>query len=862
MKKLLLLILLFVQFFTNAQTMQSLVDTKDLSVTNRIFFDGAWRYRWLINSDIKGGIVTWVSGFTFAVTSAQYTIKGKEYSSAGGQITLNAADSIYPRFDVIALNNLGQIVKLTGTPAALPSVPVTDRSTQIFRTLILVPAAATSPGGVSNITIYNENTEWSHVDADFTGGINYTSTTQPYTGAVSINVTGTTGTTASGGFKFFNGQSFGYKSFTTLRFYIRLKAALTSGANLQVGLGNGNETLTPITAAHGFNPALINVWQNVTMPIEDFNKLSTNFSVFYFIITGNASGFYVDNIQLQNGVTTGNGGNLYDTLKVNSPLKVFYNGTTGEQRLGSDTVNLTKDGILKKEDYATFLAGGSGGGQTPILQPVNYNYYRIDSLGGVTVRTKTGTPATNTYATWNPGDKYLMTLTAGNLTAAKDVGGNSIVRSTVSVSSGKYYWEVLVSTATTITAVGVCKSTANIYDIPGLNTASYGYWNNGVVYGNGTDLGGTPATYTNGDRIGIAIDVDAGTVKFFKNNVLQLTATGLTAGNYFAVFGGQDNAPLSVATANFGASSLTYTPPATYNPGLYTSSGVGVVRTDQFKADSNGIKMPNLSTAPGTKTLRIDADGNVTKTDTTVVNNIYTSDGTLAGTRTINNAGFNTIWSGSGKFGIGSTPFYKLHVQENAAGIFSAFITNNSSTGAGLGINTFATGGTIPVLQVLAGATGSTSLFEIRPAGAVLFNNNAGTSGQVLTSAGPSAPPTWTTSSSSGTYTPTLTNVANITASTAYSCQYTRVGNMVTVSGKVDIDPMLTATLTDLRISLPIASALVNDNELAGTGVAGAIAGYSASVLGDATNDAAILRFMGSDINNNSWYFTFLYRVL
>src|SRR5439155_66361 len=41
----------------------------------------------------------------------------------------------------------------------------------------------------------------------------------------------------------------------------------------------------------------------------------------------------------------------------------------------------------------------------------------------------------------------------------------------------------------------------------------------------------------------------------------------------------------------------------------------------------------------------------------------------------------------------------------------------------------------------------------------------------------------------SGTYTPTLTNSVNVAASTAYTCQYLRVGSVVTVSGQMDIDP-------------------------------------------------------------------------
>lgn len=113
-----------------------------------------------------------------------------------------------------------------------------------------------------------------------------------------------------------------------------------------------------------------------------------------------------------------------------------------------------------------------------------------------------------------------------------------------------------------------------------------------------------------------------------------------------------------------------------------------------------------------------------------------------------------------------------------------------------------------------------------------------------------------------GTYTPTLTNVANLDASTAYQCQYMRVGNTVTVSGRVDIDPTLAATSTQLGISLPVASALSATNQLAGTAAASSVAGQVAAILGDATNDRATLQYVSSDVTNQPMYFTFTYQVL
>lgn len=113
-----------------------------------------------------------------------------------------------------------------------------------------------------------------------------------------------------------------------------------------------------------------------------------------------------------------------------------------------------------------------------------------------------------------------------------------------------------------------------------------------------------------------------------------------------------------------------------------------------------------------------------------------------------------------------------------------------------------------------------------------------------------------------GTYTPTLTNVANLAASTAYSCQYLRVGNTVTVSGRVDVDPTAATTSTQLGISLPVASNLANTNECAGTAFASGIAGQGAAILGDATNNRAQMQWVSGDVTNQAMYFTFTYRII
>lgn len=112
-----------------------------------------------------------------------------------------------------------------------------------------------------------------------------------------------------------------------------------------------------------------------------------------------------------------------------------------------------------------------------------------------------------------------------------------------------------------------------------------------------------------------------------------------------------------------------------------------------------------------------------------------------------------------------------------------------------------------------------------------------------------------------GTYTPTLTNTTNVAASTAYLCQYLRVGATVTVSGKVDVDPTA-AGQVQLGISLPVASNFGAVTDCGGAAAAIAVAGQSAGVYADATNDRMTMEWIAVDTANRAMFFTATYRVI
>jgi hypothetical protein len=114
----------------------------------------------------------------------------------------------------------------------------------------------------------------------------------------------------------------------------------------------------------------------------------------------------------------------------------------------------------------------------------------------------------------------------------------------------------------------------------------------------------------------------------------------------------------------------------------------------------------------------------------------------------------------------------------------------------------------------------------------------------------------------SGTYTPTLTNVTNVAASTAAVCQWMRVGTTVTVSGTVQIDPTAAGN-TVLNMSLPVASNFTAATQAGGT-FSTTTAGQSdnGSIIANSASDVFEFRLNAVNIANATYAFSATYRVL
>ena len=110
-------------------------------------------------------------------------------------------------------------------------------------------------------------------------------------------------------------------------------------------------------------------------------------------------------------------------------------------------------------------------------------------------------------------------------------------------------------------------------------------------------------------------------------------------------------------------------------------------------------------------------------------------------------------------------------------------------------------------------------------------------------------------------YTPTLTNTANVAASTAYTTYYADFGTYVIVWGRVDVDPTTVTTLTQLDLSLP--STINNfafSYEAGGTAASYATVDSAIGVIAVPSTKTVRLSWVTADVTNHAITFSFTYQ--
>ena len=246
---------------------------------------------------------------------------------------------------------------------------------------------------------------------------------------------------------------------------------------------------------------------------------------------------------------------VYDSARsLNNDLK--WNTHEAE---GTAPIIFHSDGF--QTNYATGSLNASGGSYVYMAFASKPDGSIIDSL----IDTPTNYDADSgnnggNYATLNPLSKgSAITLANGNLDISAASSGSQRVWGTIGVSTGKWYFEFTQNSGTYAQGVGIKSSAAQD------NNTNYFYTGH---TGQKVNASGTAssygATWGNNDVIGVAFDLDAGTITFYKNGTSQGQAfSGITDATYFPYVVGWSGGAWG-GTVNFGQRPFAYTPPTGY----------------------------------------------------------------------------------------------------------------------------------------------------------------------------------------------------------------------------------------------------------------------------------------------------------
>jgi hypothetical protein len=322
-------------------------------------------------------------------------------------------------------------------------------------------------------------------------------------------------------------------------------------------------------------------------------------------------------------------------------------------------------------------------------------------------------------------DVNTASIRNGNLDVSDTVGdaNNPYVFGTISVNSGKFYWEI------TVTAIGTSAASFVIgVDSGKTQSTTFTDWvsyaGDGNRYAGSTSPSAYGATYTTGDVIGVALDKDAGTVTFYKNNTSQGAISLPT--NVPMVAWLSPGANSGSATANFGQRPFAYTAPSGFkalctqnlptptigattatqagkffNPVLYTGDRTSRTISVGFQPDWVWVKSRNdaddhylMNAVVGTGKY---LNSNSTAAETTNAASLtaYTSDGFSVGNTGTTNETSRTYvawnWKANGSGSTNTAGSITSTVSANTTSGFSVVNAlmntgTNQSVGHGLGV--------------------------------------------------------------------------------------------------------------------------------------------------------------------------------
>ena len=196
-------------------------------------------------------------------------------------------------------------------------------------------------------------------------------------------------------------------------------------------------------------------------------------------------------------------------------------------------------GIWKPKTAPSVTYGNNGF----FLKMENSGAMGTDSSGNSNTFTVSGnltqnvdTPSNN-FATLNALDNYYAGATLSNGNTKSVTGTNTAqVLATMGVSTGKWYWEVKATNLpSTYGTIGICPTSPTATgNYISSRANEYMYYSAGNLYYNGGSTG-TYASYTTGDIIGVAMDLDNNRLFFSKNGTWQNSADPTTSTGAYTI---------------------------------------------------------------------------------------------------------------------------------------------------------------------------------------------------------------------------------------------------------------------------------------------------------------------------------------
>lgn len=439
----------------------------------------------LINGLIDGGIVSFDSCNSLSVSAPTYNINYNQFNGLATSVHIDTSDAILNRIDRIVADTFNLVYVIKGTPASIALPPPFNPASQISLAEIQIPAGTTCLNSFVKI-IYDENLgvpdEWD-LTTEGTIAADPDNTDNPYhlTKAIFISSyvdssqlvlthTGFTDTVTSS---------------SILKFYIYLNGLFNNIFTAQCFL-NDTAVSNSLVLNSFMDVADSNVYQpGVSVPLNAFNW--TGGSIFNKIVftlygwdTSGAKGFYLDYVQLQQGITPSAPSLKVDSTKIIAGNEYYYiNGIAylaGAVGGGGSAITLQTNGVDNGSQSILNLKQGSN---VTIAD---------DGVGGVTI--SSSAPGTGTVTS--------VGLTSTDIT----VGGSSSPITT----SGTYTLAIVRTADQSITATAE-QTVFNFSALPSSVNAMWIDINGDTIEPSFYSKATNAITFTSGVQLGAHVNV-------------------------------------------------------------------------------------------------------------------------------------------------------------------------------------------------------------------------------------------------------------------------------------------------------------------------------------------------------------------